>query len=164
MHLQTDSQTEVINITLGNLLRILVKKNKRSWEECLPIAEFAYNRTSHSTTSYSPFFVAYGFNPLTPLNLSALPVNETLDLDGETKAQKIKELHEKVKQRIEKIHEHNAKIVNNNRKELVFQPGDYVWVHFQKLSFPKKRDSKLEPRGDGPAECASCLNVHIFNG
>lgn len=46
-HPQTDGQTEVTNRTLGTLLRALIKKNIKSWEECLPIAEFAYNRTIH---------------------------------------------------------------------------------------------------------------------
>ncbi|KAL2223824.1 UNVERIFIED_CONTAM: Transposon Ty3-I Gag-Pol polyprotein, partial [Sesamum indicum] len=35
-HPQTDGQTEVVNRTLSTLLRTIVKKNLRSWEECLP--------------------------------------------------------------------------------------------------------------------------------
>ena len=49
-HPQTDGQTEVVNRSLGTLLRVLVKKNIKSWEECIPHAEFAYNRAKHSTT------------------------------------------------------------------------------------------------------------------
>ena len=49
------------------------KKNIKSWEECLPHAEFAYIRAVHSTTQHSPFEVVYGFNPLTPLDLLLLP-------------------------------------------------------------------------------------------
>ena len=40
-HPQTDGQTEVTNRTLSALLRVLIKKNIKEWEECLPIAEFA---------------------------------------------------------------------------------------------------------------------------
>ena len=47
--------SEVTNRTLGTLLRALIGKNLKRWEECLPIAKFAYNRTTHSTTDYSPF-------------------------------------------------------------------------------------------------------------
>ncbi|KAL0416747.1 UNVERIFIED_CONTAM: Retrovirus-related Pol polyprotein from transposon.6 [Sesamum latifolium] len=43
-HFQTDGQTEVVNRTLSTLLRTIVKKNLRSWEECLPHVEFVYNR------------------------------------------------------------------------------------------------------------------------
>ncbi|XP_057784959.1 uncharacterized protein LOC131002495, partial [Salvia miltiorrhiza] len=72
-HPQTDGQTEVVNRTLSTLLRAIIKKNIKSWEECLPHVEFAYNRAVHSATKFSPFEIAYGFNPLTPLDLTPLP-------------------------------------------------------------------------------------------
>lgn len=42
-HPQIDGQTEVVNRTLSNLLRALIKKNFKTWEECLPYVKFAYN-------------------------------------------------------------------------------------------------------------------------
>ncbi|XP_042972946.1 uncharacterized protein LOC122304748, partial [Carya illinoinensis] len=74
-HPQTDGQTEVVNRTLTQLLRTVVQKNLKSWEDCLPFIEFAYNRTMHTTTSYSHFEIVYGFNPLTPLDLMPLPID-----------------------------------------------------------------------------------------
>ena len=74
-HPQTDGQTEVVNRTLLTLLRAVIHKNLKQWEKCLPHVEFAYNRTVHSTTSYSPFEVVYGFNPLAPLDILSLLVN-----------------------------------------------------------------------------------------
>ena len=47
---QTDGQTEVVNRMLSTMLRAVLKKNKKMWEECLPHIEFAYNRSLHSTT------------------------------------------------------------------------------------------------------------------
>ena len=47
----------------------------------------------HSTTSYSPFEVVYGFNPLTLLDILPLPVNEFIDLDGKNKAEFVRKLH-----------------------------------------------------------------------
>ena len=35
-HPQTDGQTEVVNRTLGALLRTMLVTNMRRWEECLP--------------------------------------------------------------------------------------------------------------------------------
>jgi hypothetical protein len=54
-HPQTDGQTEVVNHTLGTMLRAALKKNMKMWEECLPHVEFAYNWAIHSTTKVSPF-------------------------------------------------------------------------------------------------------------
>ena len=68
-HPQTDGQTEVVNRTLSQLLRALIQKNLKNWEDILPHAEFPYNRSIHSSTSYSPFEIVYGFNSLTPLDL-----------------------------------------------------------------------------------------------
>ena len=73
-HPQTDGQTEVTNRTLDTLFRAIISKNLKSWEECLSICEFAYNRTLHTATNHSPFEVVYGFNPLTPLDLVPLPI------------------------------------------------------------------------------------------
>ncbi|XP_043809768.1 uncharacterized protein LOC122723079 [Manihot esculenta] len=73
-HPQTDGQTEVVNRTLGTMLRAIVGRNLKTWEECLPYVEFAYNRAVHSSTGYSPFEVVYGFNPLTVLDLMPLPL------------------------------------------------------------------------------------------
>ena len=42
-HPQTNGQKEVVNRSLGNLLRCLIKENLREWEAILPLAEFAFN-------------------------------------------------------------------------------------------------------------------------
>jgi len=93
-HPQSDGQTEVVNRTLGQMLRCMIMQNIREWEELLPHIEFAYNRVVHSTTSHSPFEVVYGFNPLTPLDLLPLPTQEAWTCqDGEAKAKYIQDLH-----------------------------------------------------------------------
>jgi len=131
-HPQTDGQTKVVNRTLSQLLRVVIQKNLKSWEECLPFVEFAYNRTVHSTTSFSPFEIAYGFNPLTPMDLMPLPSEERVSLDGEQKAKMVRQLHEGVRLQIEKKNRLYASKANKRRKLVVFQPGDWVWVHMRK--------------------------------
>uniref|UniRef100_A0A2N9IAJ9 Integrase catalytic domain-containing protein n=1 Tax=Fagus sylvatica TaxID=28930 RepID=A0A2N9IAJ9_FAGSY len=59
-HPQTDGQTEVVNRSLGSLLRCLIKENPREWEAILPLAEFAFNASINRTTQSSPFEVVYG--------------------------------------------------------------------------------------------------------
>jgi hypothetical protein len=85
-HPQTDRQTEVVNRTLSQLLRVVIQKNLKSWEECLPFIEFAYNRTMHLTTSFSPFEIVYRLNPLTPMDLIPLPFEKR---DGQKKAKMV---------------------------------------------------------------------------
>jgi hypothetical protein len=63
----------------------------------LPFIEFAYNRSVHSTTDFSPFEIVYGFNPPTLLDFLPLPVNVRTSLDGKKKAEMMKKLHESVR-------------------------------------------------------------------
>ena len=101
-HPQTDGQTEVVNRTLGQMLRCLISRNPRVWENLLPHFEFAYNRVVNFSTSHTPFEVVYGFNPLTPFNLLLIPIlDEVLCKDGQ-KASFIKNLHHHIKLQIER--------------------------------------------------------------
>ena len=131
-HPQTDGQTEVVNRTLGNLLRSAIGKNLKAWEDCIPFIEFAYNRVTHSSTKYSPFEIVYGFNPLTPLDLIPLPVDEIASLEGQAKADLVKRIHDKARQHMLRRNEQIATRANKGRKPITFQPGDWVWVHFRK--------------------------------
>ncbi|KAH9780520.1 hypothetical protein KPL71_008110 [Citrus sinensis] len=136
-HPQTDGQTEVMNRTLSTLLRAIIKKNIKTWEDCLPLVQFAYNRFVHSATKYSPFEIVYGFNPLTPLDLTPLPVSEHVNLDGKKKAEIVKQIHEKAKFNIERRTEQYAKQANKGK-------------------------SKLLPRGDGPFQVLERINDNAY--
>jgi len=72
-HPQTDGYTKAVNKSLSTLLRVILKGNKKYWDEYLPHIEFSYHRVVHKTTNLSPFEVVYGFNPLIPLYLLPLP-------------------------------------------------------------------------------------------
>ncbi|XXG61997.1 hypothetical protein AAC387_Pa05g0460 [Persea americana] len=62
-HLQTDGQTEVVNISLGQLLRCLVRDHITTWDQALPMAEFAYNNSINRSTGTSPFEAVIGVRP-----------------------------------------------------------------------------------------------------
>ncbi|KAK1663734.1 hypothetical protein QYE76_051893 [Lolium multiflorum] len=162
-HPQTDGQTEVVNRTLSQLLRSMIKKNLKEWEECLPHVEFAYNRAVHSTTELCPFEVVYGFKPITPLDLLPLPIHERVNMEASKRADYVKKIHEKTKELIEKKGKSNAARMNKKRKEMLFKPGDLVWVHFRKDRFPKLRKSKLKPRGDGPYKVLAKINDNAYS-
>jgi hypothetical protein len=163
-HPQTDGQTEVVNRTLTQLLRIVVHKNLKTWEDCLPFIEFAYIRAMHTTTSYSPFEIVYGFNPFTPLDLMTLPVDGRSSLDGQKKAKLVKSLHERVRLQIAQKNERVASQANKGRRRVIFELGDWVWVrvHMRKERFLAHRRTKLHPRGDGPFQILERINDNAY--
>ncbi|KAL4324868.1 hypothetical protein GQ457_11G026090 [Hibiscus cannabinus] len=91
-HPQTDGQTEVVNRVLSTLLRAVIKKNIKTWEDCLPHVEFAYNHVVHSATNMSPFEVVYGYNPTDPLDMLPLLFEQVLNRDGQSKAEFVKRM------------------------------------------------------------------------
>jgi hypothetical protein len=65
-HPQIDSQTNVVNSTLVHALHNSFVKNKQ-WDDYLHIFQHSYNRSTHSSTGFSPFEVFLGFQPLAPI-------------------------------------------------------------------------------------------------
>jgi len=59
-HPQTDGQTEVINRSLDNLLQCLAGERMTTWDEVLPVAEFAYNSLVNRSKWLSPFDAVTG--------------------------------------------------------------------------------------------------------
>ena len=115
------------------------------WDESLSFVRFAYNRVIHSTTYWAPLEVVCGFNLLTPLDLLRIPSNIVVSEATTSKADLIKTLHREMKKRIEK---QNFKVASrSNKEEIIFQPSDWVWIHFRKERFPSQRKTKLHPRG-----------------
>jgi hypothetical protein len=161
-HPQTDRQTEVVNRSLGKLLRVLIKKNPKSWEECIPHAEFAYNRTEHTLTKQSPFEIVYGFNPPTALDLLPLPLHERVNMDITKRTDVMKNLHDNTQKTIEEhVNRHTAKI-NKNKTPHIFEEGDLVWIHFSKDWFPHDQNSKLKPQCDGPFKVLRHINDNAY--
>jgi IS30 family transposase len=62
-HPQTDGKTEVVNRSLGNLLRSLVTEHHNQWDQILPQVEIAYNDSPKRSTGNSPFQIVYGMQP-----------------------------------------------------------------------------------------------------
>ncbi|GJP61792.1 hypothetical protein CLOP_g18920 [Closterium sp. NIES-67] len=61
-HPQTDGQTERVNQTMEQLIRTTCT-DPSTWEQSLPLLEFAYNNATSATTNQSPFFLNYRQDP-----------------------------------------------------------------------------------------------------
>ncbi len=59
-HPQTDGQAERTIQTLEDMLRACVIDFKGSWDDHLPLIEFAYNNSYHSSIQMAPYEALYG--------------------------------------------------------------------------------------------------------
>nr|GEZ72899.1 hypothetical protein [Tanacetum cinerariifolium] len=145
--------TEVVNRSLGNLLRNLIEENAKQWDLILPQAEFAYNRLVNRTTGKSPFEVVHRRNPITPLDLVPVPEVGQFSEEGTDQSEQIKELHRSVQEHIirhnKQYKEHadkRHKQINDNAYKIEL-PGHYnVSSTFNVADLsPYKGDSDDEP-------------------
>ncbi|RVW71028.1 hypothetical protein CK203_057830 [Vitis vinifera] len=58
--------------------------------------------------------------------------------------------------------EQYATKANKGRRQVLFEPSDWVWVHMRKERFPTRRRSKLHPRGDGPFQVLERINDNAY--
>ena len=61
-----DGQSEIVNSTILDLSKFYVNEvdKHNQWEKYLPLMEYAYNNTMHSSTCKSPFEVIEGSQSL----------------------------------------------------------------------------------------------------
>ena len=93
-HPQTDNQIEVVNRSLGNILRILTSEQPRQWDHVLAQANFAYNDSLYRSAGLSPFQFFYGMHPRGVYELRDLGKFEGRITEGEQFATTITKLHE----------------------------------------------------------------------
>ncbi|MCO5610121.1 hypothetical protein L7F22_064356 [Adiantum nelumboides] len=94
-HPQTDGQSEIANLTVLDLLKAYrTEVDQRSqWEKYLPLVEYMYNNTVHTSTGKAPFEVIEG-RPKSPLLLKVhgkIFVADEYSRDLKESFQKIKE-------------------------------------------------------------------------
>nr|GEU90357.1 reverse transcriptase domain-containing protein [Tanacetum cinerariifolium] len=66
-HPQTDGQSERTIQTLEDMLRVCVLDFKGSWDVHLPLVEFSYNNSYHSSVRCAPFEALYGRKCRSPI-------------------------------------------------------------------------------------------------
>ena len=70
-HPQTQGVVERINSVVSQTIRCLLhdKGNPKDWEKMLPTVELVINSLPNQSTGFSPFYLNYGYEPVTPIQL-----------------------------------------------------------------------------------------------
>ena len=66
-HPQMDEQTERTIQTVEDILRACVLEQRGSWDKYLPLIEFAYNNSHHTSIGMAPYEALYGRKCQSPL-------------------------------------------------------------------------------------------------
>jgi hypothetical protein len=151
-HPQTDGQTEVVNQSLGNLLRSLVTEHHSQWDQILSQAEFAYNDSPNRSTGKSPFQIVYGMNPRGVSELRDLEKNEFRSVGAEDFVAEMQKLHNQIKEQLQNNSREYKCRVDQHRRKLQFEVGDQVLAHLRKERFPRGTYNKLKLKKIGPCK------------
>jgi hypothetical protein len=94
-HPQIDGQTEVVNRSLGNLLKSLSGENTSQWDLTLAQDEFAYNDSMKRSTRNITFQIVHGNSPKGVVDLVALlDLGDKRNVDASDFADSMQDLHE----------------------------------------------------------------------
>jgi hypothetical protein len=131
-HPQTDGQTEVVNRSLGNLIRSLVTKHHNQWDHILPQAKFAYNDSPNRSTGRSLLQILYGMQLRGVSELRDLEQGEIKSAGAEDFAVEMERLHSQIKGQLESSNQKYKNRDDQHRSELQFEVGDHVLAHLRK--------------------------------
>jgi hypothetical protein len=168
-HSQTDGQTEVVNRSLGDLLRSLVIEHHSQWDNILPQAEFGYNNSVNRSTGQSPFQIVYGMQPRGISELRDSKQTAIRSASAEGFAEAMKELHNQVKEQLQHSNQEYKRRADQHRRQLQFEVGDLILAHLRKERFPRGTYNKLKMKKIGPCKVlkkfgANSYEIELLHG
>ncbi|MCO5586450.1 hypothetical protein L7F22_040390 [Adiantum nelumboides] len=144
-HPRTDGQLEEANTNVLDLLKCYVSEHKATWEHYLPLVEYAYNNTVHTSTGKALFEIVEGSKKVPPI----LQTKDKI-FEADKYVQNTDEAYRKIKLALEKTQSKQKKAVDRHRRELVFSLGDWVLLRFEKARLKKmKGKERLFPKLEG---------------
>ncbi|CAL1407986.1 unnamed protein product [Linum trigynum] len=127
-HLQSDGQTEVVNMCVEKYRRCFAHQQPRLWHMFLPWVELWYNTSFHRTIDMSPYKALYGCEPP-----SIIPYRE-----GDNRMEAVDQLLGRCDEVLRALkatfvaaNEYTRLRANLKRRDLQFEVGDWVLLRLQ---------------------------------
>ncbi|GKE19237.1 putative reverse transcriptase domain-containing protein [Tanacetum coccineum] len=144
-HPETDGQSEHTIQTLEDMLRACVMDFGGSWDTHLPLVEFSYNNSYHTSIKCAPFEALYGRKCRSPVIWTEVGESQLI---GPELVQETTEKIFQIKERLKTARSRQKSYADKRRKPLEFKVGDRVLLKVSPwkgvVRFGKK--GKLAPR------------------
>ncbi|MBW0471886.1 hypothetical protein O181_011601 [Austropuccinia psidii MF-1] len=134
---ETDGQTERVKQILEQCLRMYVTYHQDDWNTWIPLAEFAYKNSDHSSTKQSPFFTIYGIDPQFDSNNVKRELEVAINL-------------------FKRYADKSRRITPD------FNPGDMVWLSSKNIE-STRHTKKLSERWLGPFPILKKVSTHAYH-
>ncbi|XP_070010329.1 uncharacterized protein [Nicotiana sylvestris] len=144
-HPQIDVQAERTIQMLEDMLRACTLDFKGSWDDYLPLIEFAYNNSFHASIQMAPFEALHGRRCRSPIGWFEVGETELIGLDlVHQDMEKVKI----IKERLKTAQSRQKSYSDVRRRDLEFKEDDWVFLKVSPMKnimrFGKK--GKLSPR------------------
>ncbi|GJY19891.1 putative reverse transcriptase domain-containing protein [Tanacetum coccineum] len=122
-HPQTEGQSERTIQMLEDMLRACVMDFGGSWDTHLPLIEFSYNNSYHTSIKCAPFEALYGRKCRSPVIWTEVGESQLI---GPEIVQETTEKIFQIKERLKTARSRQKSYANKRRKPLEFEVGDRV--------------------------------------
>lgn len=159
---QSDGQTERVNQCLKTYLRCFVHACPTKWSQWLPLAEFWYNTSYHSTLGKTPFVVLYGREPR-QLGIEGVECCQTPDLQQWLQDRSL--MQQLLQQHLLRAQKHMKSHADKKRTDRSFEVGDFVYLKLQpyvQSSIAQRSSNKLAFRYFGPFKVLSRIGLVAY--
>ena len=147
-HPQTDGQTERQNQTLEYYLRCYVNFEQDDWTRWLPLAQYTYNHSTHSSTGVSPAEALMGFR-----GDLRVDVDTEIEQGGAPEAlqhaQRLEEIRGILKDTLIIATEAQKRAYDKKHKPMSFKIGDQVMLRTKNIRSIRPCQ-KIDRRQEGP--------------
>ncbi|MBW0523840.1 hypothetical protein O181_063555 [Austropuccinia psidii MF-1] len=155
-HPETDGKTERVNEILEQYLWMFVSYHQDDWNTWLPLAEFAYNNSDHSSTKQSLFITVYGRDPHFD------SVHITQDTPAGKLSTKVQLVQQDVNRELEVAINRFKRYADKSRASPpIFNPGDMVWLSSKGIKSTRST-KKLSERWLGHFPILKKFSTHDY--
>jgi hypothetical protein len=130
-HPQIDGLSEISNKQVTWYLPAFATHHPHQWDTMLPLAEYAYNTSTHSSTNKSPFVFGLGYTESIPLDFVAgqHQHDEMRSLDGAAFVKRLQASWLDVQDCLCEVQASQTVEANQSRRPCTIQVGDFVMLN-----------------------------------